>query len=207
MVGPRQYVDHEGKRWFLGISARSMSKNAAANNRARTIARLFARQMSAYSLLADVETYENAKVAVQERSGGLREASSSKVAESLEAQLSQGFKNRTVQGIAQIAAKEVIHPVSGRKMIVAVYGMNPDLAAEALSLQGKSYAISAEAGKRSQYLKGARQTLERGGKIDPQLGKAKTGKPAKATPAIREKPKAKTGAFGQKPKKKDLDDF
>jgi len=207
MVGPRQYVDHEGKRWFLGISARSLGKNAALNNQARKITGLFARQMTAYSLLADVETYEKAKAAAQERGGGLGEASSSKAVVSLEAQLTQGFVNRRVQGIAQIAGKEVIHPVSGRKMIVAVYGMNPDLAEEALSLQGKSYAISAEAGKRSQYLKGARQTLERGGKIDPQVGKAKTGKPAKATPTIREKPKAKTGAFGQKPKKKDLDDF
>ena len=121
--------------------------------------------------------------------------------------MTASFEGRKVQGIAQITSKEVIHPVSGRKMIVAVYGMNPDLAEQALSLQGKSYAISAEAGKRSQYLKGAKQTQERGGKINPQVGKAKTAKPAKAPPANRKKPKAKTGAFGQKPKKKDLDDF
>ena len=105
-------------------------------------------------------------------------------------------------------------------------GLNPDLAAKAQALMARQYKIAIAANKRSEYIKGYKDSLDRnldasrndpgarakGGKdgntaIAGTKPKKKGSKPG-TTKKGASKGNPKSGAFGgKKPNKKSVDDF
>lgn len=162
MVGPRQYLDHEGKRYFIGISARPQGKNSVKNEMNQDLANMFATQMAVFSLKADVESTKKAKQLMQDRSssGDINKGSVSTVAESMEKALSQGFEKTIIRGESRLYDTVVTHPISGEKMYVVVRGINPSAASAAMQAEVESFATANEVARHQQFEKGRKVALD-----------------------------------------------
>ncbi|MEQ8819136.1 MAG: hypothetical protein RLY93_02750 [Sumerlaeia bacterium] len=166
MVGPRQFLDDRGQRHFLGISSRAISNNATLDRKNRRLAEVFAAQMAAFSLYADVEAYSKAQqMSVERNSGRLGDPADIRAMESLEETLSQSFQNKKIQGLSRLASERLVHPLSGQPMHVVVYGISPESAGAAMALEDRATqaAIAVNRGQafrqgRSEALQQARQS-------------------------------------------------
>lgn len=154
MVGPRQYIDKDGNRWFLGITARPYDEELSSSERRKNkgIAEMFAQQMAAFCIWADVESYKMAKQALESR--GNAKVQRDVVAESYAEKLTQSFKNRKVRGMQRLFSDELKHPITGNAIYVVVYGINSSAAKNALAIEKLNYA--------TKVMDNRYQTIERG---------------------------------------------
>jgi hypothetical protein len=207
MVGPRSYIDHEGKRWTLGISAREVPTNRTLLNRTIASAKNFAMQMTCYALLADVESHERAEAAMQISHDGKGQTQSEAI-ESLEQTMSQSFKNRVVKGLSPLVQKKVMHPISGREMFVAVYRIDPYLSEQALKLKANSVQFSNEARAKSDQDRALNDQLNRG--VVPASLRQTQSRPSNSNSfqgSVTGGGQVREGGFGQEPDLDQLDDF
>ena len=154
MIGPRQYVDAKGNRWFLGVTARAYDDDLSSSARRRNkgIAEMYAQQMAAFCLWADVESYKMAQSALESR--GNDEVQRDVVAESYAEKLTQSFSKKKIRGMQKLYSDEVVHPITGSTIYVAVYGINPNAAKAALEIEKINYA--------TKVMDNRYQTVERG---------------------------------------------
>ena len=141
LVGPRQFIDKDGRRWFLGACARDYSDDLDEVDREKNkdIAEQFAKSVAAFSVMGDVESYKAARQEVRTYKNG-KEPSSTQVAESLEKKLTQTIAGKTIRGLQEVAGEEVEHPISGKTIYVSVYAIDPTAAQAALAIERINYA-------------------------------------------------------------------
>ena len=158
MIGPRQYIDNEGNRWFLGITARLYDEdmNSSARMRNKGLAETFAQQMAVFSVFADVESTKTAQQSLEVRGDANDDYGKevNAVAESFAQKITQNLERRTVRGLQRLAEEEVTHPITGQDIIVCVYGINAANATAALEIERRNIATLIEANR---Y-----QTVEKG---------------------------------------------
>ncbi len=156
MIGPRQYIDNEGNRWFLGISARSYDDDLppAILEKNQQIADLYAQQMAAFCVWADVESWKMARTMMETRVNGKDQVDT--VAETAANKMTQSFENKTIRGMQRLFSDEVEHPITGSTIYVSVYGINPNDAKAALEIEKINYATA--------VMDNRHQTVERGRK-------------------------------------------
>ena len=154
MLGPRQYIDDKGDRWFLGVTARAYNDNmpSALRNKNKGLAEMFAKQMAAFCVFADVESYKRAQQAMETR--GNETESTDTVAESYAQALSQSFAKKTIRGMQKLGGIETTHPITGDEIYVAIFGLNASSAAAALEVEKINYA--------TKIMDNQHQTVERG---------------------------------------------
>ena len=154
MVGPRQYIDKNGNRWFLGITARPYDDELSSSERRKNkgITEMFAQQMAAFCVWADVESYKMAKQALESR--GNAKVQRDVVAESYSEKLTQSFRNKKIRGMQRLFSEEMTHPITGNTIYVAVYGLNSSAAKSALAIEKLNYA--------TKVMDNRYQTVERG---------------------------------------------
>ena len=154
MVGPRQYIDKNGNRWFLGITARPYDDELSSSERRKNkgITEMFAQQMAAFCVWADVESYKMAKQALESR--GDAKVQRDVVAESYAEKLTQSFRNKKIRGMQRLFSEEMTHPITGNTIYVAVYGLNSSAAKSALAIEKLNYA--------TKVMDNRYQTVERG---------------------------------------------
>lgn len=154
MVGPRQYIDEEGNRWFLGITARPYDDELSSSERRKNkgMTEMFAQQMAAFCIWADVESHKMAKQAMESR--GNTKVQRDIVAESYSEKLTQSFRNKKVRGMQRLFSEEMTHPITGNTIYVAVYGINSSAAKSALAIEKLNYA--------TKVMDNRYQTVERG---------------------------------------------
>lgn len=154
MIGPRQYLDQDGNRWFLGITARpyddAMSSSARSKN--KNLSEMFAQQMAAFCLWADVEGYKLAQQARESR--GDDTAQDDEVAETFAGKLTQSLKNKTIRGMQRLFGRKMTHPITGSTIYVSIYGINSSAAKVALAIEKQNYA--------TKVMDNHYQTVERG---------------------------------------------
>ncbi len=138
MVGPRQFVDKSGERWFVGSYAMPMNVKGSKKNRNKKIADLVAKKETAMALYSDIETFEQAQILMQtsEYSDGNQ---SSDIAESLESNVRSVLEKRNVRGASRLLSKTVVHPISGQKIYVVAYGISGKSASEALKMEASMF--------------------------------------------------------------------
>lgn len=154
MVGPLQYLDNQGNRWFVGITARPYGNELSSSTRAKNkgLAEMFAMQMALFSLYADVDVQKLAQQKSMTRSAENEDLQT--VAESLATSLSQSVQKRKVRGLQQIFGREMIHPISNQQIYVCAYAMNPKAAKAALRIEAVNFA--------TKMMDNQHQTIERG---------------------------------------------
>jgi hypothetical protein len=160
MVGPRQYLDDQGRRFFLGIASRPQGKNSAASRKARKLADMNAKAMTAFSLRSDIEAHSKATLLAQELgSTDMNEASRMEVAESLAEEIS-GTINASIRGLGKVSSKKTVHPISGQDIYVSVFAVTPDAAQASLGAEMRSYATATEVNKKMQFERGRKEGMQ-----------------------------------------------
>lgn len=144
MSGPIQFVDADGTRWFLGISAGAADEDldSLTLRTNRKIADLSAKQMVAFSLWGDVKSNEAMKQELATKT--LDGKSSTEVAQWLESKVSQSIKGLPLRGMSQLLSEEVDHPVTGGRIYVSIYGINQNAAEDMLKVEAVNFATRAE---------------------------------------------------------------
>ncbi len=130
VCGPRQFVNPDGDRVFLGIAAREVGINAMRDQANRQAAKSSALASLVFSLFSDVEQYvaHQAAMNVYENAD---ETASARAFEEVNSRVAQRVDNRVIEGANEIFNEEVIHPLSGKKVYVSVYALDAKSAAKA----------------------------------------------------------------------------
>lgn len=149
MIGPRQYIDDKGNRWFLGVTCRSVQGlTSVKKTKAKGLTEMFAKQMAVFSIYSDVESFKEAAAMMETR------GDEDITAEDFAQKVSAKFEKKTVRGLQKLTSKELKHPVTGDKIYVAVFGINAGSAKAALEVEKINYA--------TKVMDNRHQTVERG---------------------------------------------
>ncbi len=149
MIGPRQYIDDKGNRWFLGVTSRSVQGlTSIKKKKAQGMVDMFAKQMAAFSIYSDVESFKEAQAIMETR------GEEDITAEDFAQRVSAKTGKKTVRGLQKITSKEIKHPMTGDKIYVAVWGINAGSAKAALEIEKINYA--------TKVMDNRHQTVERG---------------------------------------------
>ena len=140
MVGARQYVDNEGNRWFLGISAREYSDDMSVPQRSqsRQLTEMFAKQMALFSVYADVESWKAAQQMMEEFQDGAQ------AMESVANKISQVVQKRTVRGMMKLGGGEFTHPITQANIYISVFGLNATMAKDCIDIEAANIAAKIE---------------------------------------------------------------
>ena len=121
-LGMRQFVDSRGLRRFAGIGCADVEgKTGAARNAARIVAETEATASLAFGLYGDSEMKSVATMAMTERESASGELSADAWA-TFAGKVRARCRNKQLRGRV-VRQEEVVHPVTGRHMLVCVYGM------------------------------------------------------------------------------------
>ena len=160
MIGPLQYIDDEGDRWFLGITARLYDEEMTSTARMKNkgLAESFAQQMAVFSVFADVESTKTAQASLEVQ--GDDNIDVNVAAENFAQKITQTLEKRTVRGLQRLAEEEVTHPITGQDILVCVYGINAANAQAALEIERQNIATLIEANRYQTVEKGRKAANE-----------------------------------------------
>ena len=187
MIGTRRFTDDKGRNLFVGIYSVELSGSIVAQNGKKKLADQFARKNVAMSLLSDMATFteasQNMKIYADDSKSAaqkLSENTTSKV-------------NVNLQGCMRLTSRTVTNPISGKKMYVSAFYLDPTIAAEAGAILKKSYedALTSSKYAKKQFgilmgLSGALDTVNHGPivPVTPTPDGVKPGDPQKPHPVV-----------------------
>ena len=130
VCGPRQFVNSDGTRTFLGIAAREVGINAMRDQANKQAAKSSALSYLVFSLFSDVEQYvaHQAALNLYEHED---ESASATASETINSRVAQRVDNRMIEGANEIHSEEVTYPISGKTVYVSVYALDAKSAAKA----------------------------------------------------------------------------
>lgn len=161
LVGPRQYVDQNGSRWFIGAYAMPVEGSSSLIRKNKGIADVFAQKEAAMALYADLETHKQANIAMQTRSGDLKGKDHTAIATSFAETTRQSLEKRQVNGASKLLSKTIIHPISQQKVYVVAYGVSASSAADALRMEASSFQAASEATSANKANTAIKQALDK----------------------------------------------
>ena len=150
MIGTRRFTDNKGNNYFVGIGAVDPGKGVQANAK-RMLAETLARKNVAMALIGDLATQremkQNLKVYADQST-----ATKQKIVDSISSKVDLQLK-----GCMSLAKKEVKHPITGKKIYVSAYYIDPAMAKEAGDVMKKMFA---DAGLVAQHTNKQRGVVE-----------------------------------------------
>ena len=155
MLGPRKMTDNEGRTIYLGVAAADMMGTVASRKGKRRLAQVDAQNFVVFSLFGDVAAYTETSRKYKEYSNEETGEEFQKLNETLRDVVSQKFAGN-IQGSMPLSefAGEVIHPISGRKIYVVPYYLDPSLAKDSVEHMLESYNAAAMVDKAGQFRAG-----------------------------------------------------
>jgi hypothetical protein len=161
LVGPRQYVDGNGERWFIGAYSMPIEGSSSLVRKNKGIADLMARKETVMALYADIETQKQAEIVMQTKSADLSGKDNTEVATSFAETTRQSIENRQVSGLSKLFSKRVTHPISGHKIYVIAYGISASSAASALQIEYSSFDSAATINRSNSKSKSNKSALDK----------------------------------------------
>ena len=159
LVGPRQYLDKDGVRHFLGISAFPLGKNTVLAMQNKRKAQMDAIVTAAYSCLSDVETTEAMSNILNQYSdpADLDAIPVAEVQSKLESMVGQSIQKQAINGVGMVFQKEIEHPLfPGGRLYVYCAELNADGFAKARELAKKAYLERAKVAYENERYKAIR---------------------------------------------------
>jgi hypothetical protein len=147
LIGPRQYIDEKGERWFIGAYSMPIEGSSSLVRKNKGIADLMAKKETVMALYADIETQKQAAIILQTKSADLSGKDHTEVATSFAETTRQSIENRQVSGLSKLFSKKVTHPISGHKIYVIAYGISASAATSALQVEYSSFDAAATANR------------------------------------------------------------
>lgn len=131
MVGARQYIDKNGKLYFIGISAQELSKDAVEKDEAITFADQMAMQAVVMSLFTEGKGVTSAQAALAKRKGRSGDVMKS-LAEDMEENTP---KDLSVGGLGKVYSLETTYPITGKPIYISVAAIDSTLAARSAAIK------------------------------------------------------------------------
>ncbi len=155
MLGPRKMTDNEGRTIYMGIAAADMMGTVASRRGKRRFAEVDAQNFVVFSLFGDVVAYTETSRKYKEYSNEETDEEFQTLTENLLDFTKQKFSG-DIKGSMPLSefAGEVIHPISGRKMYVVPYYLDPSLAKDSVEHMLESYNAAAMVDKAGQFRTG-----------------------------------------------------
>ena len=141
MIGPRQYLDKDGVRHFLGISAAPLG-NAVISERNKRIAQMDAVACAAFSCLSDVNMSEAANGILNRYTdlNDLNAVPTADVTDEINSKITQKIQGQAINGVGMVFQKEIEHPLfPGGRLYVYCAELNADGMTKARELAKKAY--------------------------------------------------------------------
>ena len=179
IIGTRRFTDNKGNNYFVGIGAVDPGAGVQANAK-RMLAETLARKNVAMALIGDLASYrevkQNLKVYADQST-----ATRQKIVDQISSKVDLHLK-----GCMSIAKKEVRHPITGKKIYVCAYYIDPSMAKEAGDMMKKMFAdaglVAQHTNKQRGVVEGAQRAYE-GAKNDPAARQAGVAEGAAAVNA------------------------
>lgn len=134
VCGPRQMIDKDGTRVYLGIAARETGINAVKDQLNEKKAAASAMSALVLSLFADVEQRLATAAALE------MDAKGASASDSINMRLTQSVKDRVIEGASEIKSVETVHPLTGKKVFVSVCSLDAESAANARVMAEELFA-------------------------------------------------------------------
>lgn len=157
MVGPRRFVDKNGHPYFVGVAAADLTCQNSDIKGRKMMADAEARKAVAFSLVGDLQSYEDYKMHLKEyqsKSDDLRS-----IVQDLVSKMGQKAVIN-LQGCLSMRNRTLTHPITGRKTYVTVFYVDPILAKDAAEILKSNYAASEVITKATQYKRGVHAGME-----------------------------------------------
>ena len=191
MIGTRRFTDNKGNNYFVGIGAVDPGYGVQANAK-RMIAETLARKNVAMALIGDIvaqrEMKQNLKVFADQTT-----ATKQKIVDTISSKVDLHLK-----GCMSLAKKEVKHPITGKRIYVSAYYIDPAMAKEAGDTMKKMFAdaglVAQHTNKQRGVVEGATRAYE-GAKNDPS---ARAAGAAEGAAAVNAKIQAEKRAAAEK---------
>jgi len=160
LIGPRQYLDKDGVRHFLGISAMPVGKNTVVSQQNKRIAQLDAIASAAFSCLADVSTGEAVDMVLNQYSdpNDIDAMATADVQRKIDSFLSQKIKGQAINGVGMVFQKEIEHPLfPGGRLYVYCAELNAEGVEKARELGKKAYLERAKVAYENERFKAIKE--------------------------------------------------
>lgn len=163
MTGGRIYIDNEGLMHFIGIAALAYDDQLSTSQRldSREGSKLLAKKEAILSLGTYLDSKSEVKMVAQVLLGKGNEEKN-ELAKSVAKKIVSKYENKTFHGLTQLKIKRVIHPISQRKIHVAVFGINQELAKKAIIIESMNYQTQRKDKKYEIYKKQQKENLKDG---------------------------------------------
>ena len=143
LIGPRQYLDKDGVRHFLGVSAFPIAKNnTVVTMQNKRKAQMDAVVTAAFSCLSDVKTTEAMSNILNQYSDpkDLDAVPVAEVESKLASMVGQAIQKQAINGVGMVFQKEIEHPLfPGGRLYVYCAELNVDGFAKARELAKQAY--------------------------------------------------------------------
>lgn len=143
LIGPRQYLDKDGVRHFLGISAMPLIKGKSAiSTRNKRQAQIDAITCAAFSCLADVSTSEamDNVMSLYDDPNTRDAVTTVEVKSKLDSLVSQKIEGQAINGVGMVFQKEIEHPLfPGGRLYVYCAELNAEGVTKARELAKQAY--------------------------------------------------------------------
>jgi hypothetical protein len=141
LIGPRQIIDENGNRWFIGVYAQDYRGTASAKRAAKGRAEIFAKKEAALAIFADMETVKSAAIAANTVSVDVN-TDRTDIATTFAESTSQSLQNITLSGGSSIMRKQTVHPITNSPIYVSVFAISAGAAAEAIKMGKDNYVAA-----------------------------------------------------------------
>lgn len=172
MLGSRQFIDDKGRRIIIGIGAREEPKSVSQKKAVERQVAMEASRNVAFAMMGDVQAATEAKSMSKEM--GDESTTAESIADKLSQKLDSNFK-----GLGKLMDKEVKSPITGKRMMVSVYYLDPSLAKDSAGILKKAYENMMLVTRATQRAHGRHagfeQALEDTRKSTEEFDKAKAG--------------------------------
>ena len=155
--GVRKFFDNKGNFWLLSIGSSPIKgKSSKATRTAKGQAQLSAQKQIAFVLFSEATSKRSAKDKLQEvTTGNVGETENQSVSSFAET-ISQKVEDLDIQGMSQLRGKKYIHPISGQKMYVSIYGISSKAVRQAQLMEASQARVTQEMIKENQRSKGVK---------------------------------------------------
>lgn len=154
MVGPRQYVDDQGRQHFLGFAACILPSNARNRQREMEKADLEAEKIVLSSLYQETSGSQEKHDELLMYAGTDDAQRETDALGSYAKILAGKTPERPVSGIVKAYSVETLHPFTDRKIYVTVAGVDSELAFEAEGLLEEIHSAAVQDAIRTDYTRG-----------------------------------------------------
>ena len=201
ILGGRQFIDKDGKMWFIGISSRVLEGNTVKQKQAERTAASFARQNAVLSLFAEASAAESAMQSASqfENSQGKE---ITEVVEEMSINTSAKYEKLQINGLQRLIGRAFHHPLLNSSAHTEIYGINTADVTALRNIRDNFYATFKEVAAAQERERGKVAELEKqyeASKDNPQAraeGAAEarqimTGKPSEVIDAQEVSPAGK----------------